>query len=669
MPLIVAAGSASAADDGELIERGAFRLHLYKRPTGRESYEFRRANVGLVLKASYENTDRGVKEPLEASLWLRGDGTPASFMVKGKTSRSSQIDVSVTVEGDSATVRDGARTANHSRPGRFFCVGGFAPVSVQMMLLRDWSKDRARTPLATLPRGSVTIEPRGRDTVEVAGKRLELDRYSVGGVVWGRETLWLDSERKLIAAITLDAEFNRFEAIREGFEALLPAFISSACEDGMAVLAELAERLSPGERRPLAIVGARLIDGRADEIVEDSVVILEGDRIAAAGPRAETEIPSGAKVVDGRGQSLLPGLWDMHAHFTQVEWGPVYLAAGITTVRDCANEFEFITSARDAIESGKGLGPRLILAGFIDGEGPNTIGVDTATTPEQASALIERYANARFAQIKIYDSLRPDLVSHIARETHRRGLTLTGHIPRGMELEDAIESGLDQVNHIYHVAFAMRTGGPVTLPENPSTNDSGRPALDADLDSDRSRRIVKLLKERGVVVDPTLAFLELLHHPTDRAIVAFEAGAAKVAPELSLQVGAWGVPPEDGKVGDAIVRKNREVLTALHRAGVAIVAGTDQSIPGHSLHRELELYVEAGMTPMEAIRSATVVPARVMKLEREVGTIEPGKRADLILVEGQPDRKISDIRQTKTVIAAGRMFDCGELWESVGFRR
>jgi imidazolonepropionase-like amidohydrolase len=160
----------------------------------------------------------------------------------------------------------------------------------------------------------------------------------------------------------------------------------------------------------------------------------------------------------------------------------------------------------------------------------------------------------------------------------------------------------------------------------------------------------------------------LLHHPTDRAISTFEPGVAKVAPELALQVRAWGVPPEDGRVGDAIVRKNQEVLTALHKAGVVIVAGTDQSIPGHSLHRELELYVEAGMTPMEAIRSATVVPARVMKRDREVGTIEPGKRADLILVQGRPDRTISDICNTKTVITAGRMFDCGALWKSVGFR-
>jgi imidazolonepropionase-like amidohydrolase len=116
------------------------------------------------------------------------------------------------------------------------------------------------------------------------------------------------------------------------------------------------------------------------------------------------------------------------------------------------------------------------------------------------------------------------------------------------------------------------------------------------------------------------------------------------------------------------MQKYRAVLAALIKAGVPVVAGTDACVPGHSLHRELELYVEAGMTPMEAIRSATAVPARVMKLDRDAGTIEPGKWADLLLVRGRPDVAISDIRNTRTVIAAGRMFDCGALWKSVGFR-
>jgi imidazolonepropionase-like amidohydrolase len=665
LPAIAATGQAPPPAEGDVVESGVFRLHLYKRPTGQETYEIRRDGDGLVLKASYENKDRGVKEPLKATLRLRGDKGLAHFEVKGATSRFTQIDSAVDVKGGKATVREGKKTSERPEPERYFCAGGFAPVSVQMMLIRDWERKPVAGPLETLPSGSVTIDKRGRDVVDVAGKRVELDRYSVGGVVWGRETLWLDPDRKLIAAVTLDAEYNRFEAIREDFEPSLPFFVARAAEDGMALLAELADRFSPKRSGPLAIVGATLIDGTGAPPVEDSVVVIEGNRIAAAGPSARVTIPAGAMLIKATGMAVLPGLWEMHAHFTQVEWGPVYLAAGVTTARDCANEFEFITAARDAIAAGRGLGPRLLAAGVIDGEGTRTIGVEVATTPDQALALVKRYADAGFNQIKLYSSLSPELVKTIAQEAHRRGLTVTGHLPEGMDLERAIADGMDQINHITTIAHALRTPDPAKAKTKAAAFDFTGTARAIDLNSDRAQEIFRLLKEHKTVIDPTVALYELMFHAAGHVA---EPGMAKVAPELAGSLNSMGIPAFMEKSAEGLFRKYLEVIGALQKAGVPIVAGTDQAVPGHSLHRELELYVEAGLTPMEALQAATIVPARAMKLDRELGTIEAGKRADLILVAGRPDRKISDIRQVKTVVAAGRVFDCGELWKCVGFR-
>ena len=291
---LAAAGELRAADDGPVVERGTFILHLYKKPTGKETYEIRRDGDDLVLKADYENTDRGRREPLTATLRLRDGRTPVRFEVKGMTSRFTQIDSEVRVEGRTADVREGEKTTRRQVPAPFFVAGGLAPVSIQMMLVRDWERRHVAGPLETLPGGSAAIEKRGRDVVEIGGQRVELDRYSVSGVIWGRQTLWFDPERKLVAAVTVDSEFNRFEAIREGFEPALPTFVAWSAEDGMAVLAGLADHFSPRPTVPLAIVGATLIDGTEAEPIEDAVVIVEGDRIAAAGPRARVLIPPGA---------------------------------------------------------------------------------------------------------------------------------------------------------------------------------------------------------------------------------------------------------------------------------------------------------------------------------------------------------------------------------------
>src|SRR5262249_44706405 len=137
---LATAGGLRAGDDGPVIERGTFVLHLYKRPTGKETYEIRRDGDDLVLKADYENTDRGRKEPLTSTLRLRDGRTPVRFEVKGRTSRYSGIDSEVKVEGKTATVRDGKTTTTRPVPDRFFVAGGFAPVSVQMMLIRDWER-------------------------------------------------------------------------------------------------------------------------------------------------------------------------------------------------------------------------------------------------------------------------------------------------------------------------------------------------------------------------------------------------------------------------------------------------------------------------------------------------------------------------------------------------
>jgi len=656
--LLVAQGVG--AQTPQPIESGKFRLHKFEQPIGEETYTITRVGDSLVINSNFEFTDRGRKVPLSATLKTRQDLTPESFNIKGSVSRFSTIDSSVEINGNSATIREDKNTHQATTPERFFAISGYAPVTIQQTLVRYLAGHKLSEPLETLPGGTVTVAQRGKEKVNVGGKEVELARYSVSGLIWGREWLWFDGAQNLVAAVTIDAEFDHFEALRDGYESALALFVTSAAADGMDALAQLAKKISPDQKGTLAITGATLIDGTGTPPVNDAVVVIEGDRIIAAGPRDKVKIPGNARRLNAQGKFLLPGLWEMHAHFEQVEWGPIYLAAGVTTVRDVGNEFEFITSVRDAIKEGRGLGPRMLLAGIVDGVSPSALGVIRANTDEEARAVVNRYHAAGFQQIKIYSSIKPDILKVICAEAHRLGMSVTGHIPNGMNAIQGVEAGMDQINHIQYIP-------PIMLPKNFRPQPS-QPQSPIDFQSAEAQHALEFLKTHGTVIDPTMVVFEWSLHPADTPFVNIEPGAAKLPRELAGAINNSGVPAAAVPRTNSILEIFLSTIGALHRAGIPIVAGTDQVVPGHSLHRELELYVKAGFTPMEAIQAATIVPARVMKLDSEVGTIESGKRADLIILDRNPLEQISNIRSIKTVITGGRIYDSAPLWTSVGFK-
>jgi hypothetical protein len=165
-----------------------------------------------------------------------------------------------------------------------------------------------------------------------------------------------------------------------------------------------------------------------------------------------------------------------------------------------------------------------------------------------------------------------------------------------------------------------------------------------------------------------MALMELFSHPRNVDVASFEPGFTKVATEIREPIGGMGADPSSAQQAQGRFNLMLQTVTILHEAHVPIVAGTDQAVPGYSVDREMELYVKAGFTPMEAIQSATLVPARAMGLEKESGTLEVGKRGDVIIVDGNPAQNISDIRKVTTVISGGRIFQPAPLWKSVGFQ-
>ncbi len=176
------------------------------------------------------------------------------------------------------------------------------------------------------------------------------------------EVLWMDEANNLAALVSTDAEFDHFEAVRSDYEPALSSFVASAAHDEMALLTELSTSFAGRRTGTFAFVGATVIDVTGKPPIPNATVITGGGKIIAVGPSSSVKIPKDAQRIDVAGKYIIPGLWDMHAHYEQVEWGPIYLAAGVTTVRDVGNEYDFITQVRDAVNSGKALGPHMLLA-------------------------------------------------------------------------------------------------------------------------------------------------------------------------------------------------------------------------------------------------------------------------------------------------------------------
>ncbi len=635
-------------------EQGSFVLHKFARAIGKETYTLKRKDGQLLLESDFLFTDRGTPVPLKTTYRATDEAHPLSLTTHGQSSRSSELNDDFSIDASRTQVsllRDGKKT-QYPANEHTFLMDGYSPVAMQQMLMRYWISQGRPARITAPPGNDIRIQPTADLHLSVAGRDVTLHGYQVSGLAWGSEALWMDDDGQLAALVTRDAEFDHFEAVREAYEPALSTFMQHAAIDGLTSLAQLAAKGRQPVVKRLAVAHATLIDGTGAPAQGDVTLFMDDGRISRIATAKDHASTQGYEVIDGRGKFLIPGLWDMHAHYEQVEWGPVYLASGITTVRDCGNVFDFITSVRDAIDQGRGIGPRILIAGVIDGTGPITLGAVVADTPEQAKAWVKRYKDAGARQIKIYSSMKPELVPVITAEAHRLGMTVTGHVPEGMTSEQVVKDGFDGINHVHFVARDL-----LHMERN-------KPLPPLDFTTPDAARQLALYREHHTVFDDTLVLFETQMHPETTPLSAIEPGIAHVAPELAAALDSPGVKPDRARRYDYLLATLRE----LHRQGLTIVAGTDQSIPGYSLHRELEIYVQAGFTAMEALMAATSVPARVMGLDGEVGTLTVGKRADMVLLDGDPLADIHNTRRIDKTIEAGAVYEPAPLWQSVGFK-
>ena len=516
--------------------------------------------------------------------------------------------------------------------------------------------------LPLLPEGRIRLEPGEELEVSANGQTKRLRQYLLTGFGFAPDRVWHDETGAFFAG---GSDWGA--VVQVGWESVLPQLFRAQEAGQAAWAAGLARSLAHPPAGPVVIRNANLFDAETGASRPGTSVVIAGNRIQAVGPDGSLAAPAGATVIDAGGKALLPGLWDMHVHIGITD-GPMHLGSGITSVRDLANDSVNTPRLARAWSSGEMVGPRVILSGFIDGAGPYAapIGV-IADSLREAMDAVGWYASHGYEQIKLYSSLPIDWVPPLVAEAHRLGMRVSGHIPEGMRAEDAVRAGFDEIQHLNFVVLNFLSD---TLDTRTPHRFHG-PAREAallDLEGPAMRGFISLLRERGTVVDPTINIFERQFTARAGTLSPAWTGVAHRLPATvrrGLLVGGLPVPEGMNQRYLDSYQAMLRMVAMLYREGITIVPGTD-ALPGFALHRELELYAQAGIPAPEVLRIATLGAARVARRDRELGSIVPGKLADLILVDGDPASRISDIRNVSLVIKDGVIYDPAELWTAVG---
>src|SRR5665213_167057 len=553
----VALALKAGAQNNTVIDSGTFVLHKFEKHIGKETYQVTKANNIITYAVDFKFVDRGAAVPLKAELKVTPALEPRSLIIRGRTSRSSTINDEITITGNEAHLRVDDSAYVQKLTPLTFTVAGYSPGTVQQVLLQYWKKHHQPSSINTLPYGSVQIKKSGNDTLSFNNKTLIFERYTISGLIWGNELLWADHEGRLMCLITNDAEADKLEMMRGQYESLLPTLISRAATYSMQLFTRAIPKTG-GSAKIIAIVGGTVVDVVNERTYPNSVVLVENGIIKKVGKAGDVRIPQNAKIIDAKGKTVLPGLWDMHAHFEQAEWGPAYLAAGVTSVRDCGNEFGYINAIQKAIDEGKGVGPGILKAGIIDGKGAYALGIIQADTKEEAIKAVDRYKENGFVQIKIYSSVKPATVKYICDEAHRLGLTVTGHIPFGMTLQQGVDSGMDMVNHVQYVYSIMKRNKDRSIDFNDST----------------SIAAIKFIKQHHVVIDPTLGVFEMSFRSIKDNITIMEPAFYTLPLPLQALLKNTGQDSTGARKFKPLYESMVMIVKKLHDAGVTIVAGT-----------------------------------------------------------------------------------------------
>jgi imidazolonepropionase-like amidohydrolase len=457
---------------------------------------------------------------------------------------------------------------------------------------------------------------------------------------------------------------------------------SVVCLSGLLLLCSLCFRTGVAQAgdAPLVFLHVTVINPGTSSVEPDRAVTINGDRISAVSDAKDFHPPDHARVIDGSGEFLIPGLWDMHVHMAFGDWFPggrdvilpLYVANGVTGVRDMGGDIPVLFAWRKQIASGELVGPRMVVSGpMLDGylaDGktfrfPSSIPV---TSVEDAVAAVDSLKAQHVDFIKVQSLIPHDAYLAAATEAHKQALPFVGHVPDAVRIDEAAAVGQKSIEHLMG-----SSAGCSTVEDRVIKGEVDTQLLLNSFDQQRCNQMMKLLAERQVWQVPTLVWerggtlldqLDWKHQPLDRYVPAHWRDVTWRRFEEQMMPGLQKDPLA---LRQRSLAHEFAMAGAMHRAGVPFLAGTDSApgiyiIPGFSLHDELANFVEAGFTPMEALQTATSNPA--LFLERnDIGAVKPGGVADLVLLSANPLIDIQNTKKIHAVVINGRLLDRAAL--------
>ncbi|MFC4313063.1 amidohydrolase family protein [Steroidobacter flavus] len=620
-----------------------------------------RAGERVDIDYRIDNNGRGPK--VHESIRLGREGLPVDWRIEGSRDKGAPLRETYRFSGGTASWK----SLEDSGTARSDAAPIYVPNDAS-----PWSQGLYLRALLKAPGGKRSALPGGVLRAE------KLRDVNVGSGEFAQQVqvfaLWgIDISPQLVLTRSNGEFFGTIDArmvlVPVGYEREYEPLTRLASELNRTYLQQLTQRLLHRYDQPIYLRNVRVFDSKRATLGEPTTVVVFRDRIVSV--RSDAVPPADAVIVEGEGGTLLPGFTDMHSHVSfDSGWDlPLFLAGGVTSVRDVGGDNEVLLDLKRATETGALIGPRMFLSGFL--EGRSQYSARYGFVVDQVPTALEKlrwYADHGFWGIKIYNSMPPDFVAPIAAEAHRLGLHVSGHVPAFMTSEAAVRAGYDEINHMNQLLLSFVLDGKEDTRTPLRFTAVGERMGTLDLGSEPVRRMIALMQERGIAVDVTMAGLEwmLLTRPGVSPPSMTSWLSHMPAPfQRSRRTSVLDMKPEQLPQYRASWEKLLQALKLLHDAGIRILPGTDDKA-GLLLPSELEVYGRAGIPKTQVLQLATLECARLLGRDQDLGSIESGKLADLMLVDGDPTQDLNVLRKVRLVMKNGDVILPEEVFSTMG---